>query len=204
MNIKIRAIKSKSQIIILEKVVPLFAKAGYSGISMRTIAKEVGLNPATIYHHFPDKQTLYIEAMSHAFARKTEKLLEALSMRGAPEQRLEGFCLALCQLVYEDPDFAKLIQREILDGDELRLRLLAQKVFVKCFSGLSGLCQELAPGYDAHLLTISILGLVIYHYHSAPLRRFQPGSSPEHEDPQVIARHVIGLLLHGVKGKGGV
>ena len=184
---------------ILEAAIPLFAKAGFNGTSMRDLAKEVGLNAATLYHHFKDKQTLYMAAMSHAFARKDEILSAALATAGSPEQRLTRFNAAFCQLIYDDPDFGKLIQREILAGDDLRLRLLVDKVFREFFTSLLSLCKELAPDYDPHLLAISIIGLMSHHYQMTQLRQHQLDSKPEHNDPKVVAEHVTRLLLHGVK-----
>ena len=188
---------------ILEAAISLFANGGFNGISMRAIAREVGLNAASIYHHFPDKQALYIEAMAHAFSGKAEVLSAALTTDTSPEQRLKYFVAAFCRLIHEDPDFRKLIQREILEGDESRLQLLAEQVFLDIFSSLSSLSRELAPGYDANLLAISIVGLMVYHYQTAPLRKFQPGSRPEHNDPDVLAAHVTRLLLGGLRESAG-
>jgi TetR/AcrR family transcriptional regulator len=193
--------KSNSKKEILETSISLFARDGFNGVSMRSIAKEVGLNVATIYHHFQDKQTLYITAMARAFARRAEILSAALETNVSPEQRLAQFTVAFCKLVHDDPDFGKLIQREILAGDAERLRLLAERVFKEFFTSLLALCRELAPDYDPHLLAVSILGLMSYHYQITPFRRHQLGSKPEHNDPQVVARHVTRLLLQGIKGQ---
>ncbi len=192
--------KGDSKTEILEAAIPLFAEAGFNGVSMRVIAREVGLNAATIYHHFQDKQTLYIAAMAHAFARRSEILSQALATDAPPEQRLKKFAAALCELVHGDPDFGKLIQREILAGDEVRLRLLAGQIFQEFFTSLLELCREIGPGYDPNMLAVSIIGLVVYHYQVSPLRQHLAGSKPEHNDPVVVMRHVTYLLLQGIKG----
>jgi AcrR family transcriptional regulator len=191
-----RAGKGKTE--ILEKSIPLFAEAGFNGISMRAIARAVGLNAATLYHYFPDKHALYIAALAHAFHSIGEDLSAALAADIPPELRLERFIHAFCRLVYEDRDFGRLLQREILTADETRLRHLAEEVFQVFFTALLTLCQELAPGFDPHLLAVSILGMIVHHYQSAPLRAHQPGRKPEHNDPRVVAAHVTRLLLHGI------
>jgi len=53
---------------ILSTAIVLFAKKGYSGLSMRQLAMAVDLSVAAIYHHFPDKNTLYLEAVRFAFS----------------------------------------------------------------------------------------------------------------------------------------
>lgn len=184
---------------ILETAIPLFAKAGFNGVSMRSLATKVGLNPATLYHHFQDKQTLYMAAMTYAFVEKAETLSAALRADAPPEERLKKFALAFCRLIHDDPNFSKLIQREILAGDNKRLQLLADQVFRENFSLLISLCVELAPGFDPHMLAISIFGLMVYHYQITPLRQHLTGSSPDHEIPEKVASHVVRLLLEGCK-----
>ncbi len=183
---------------ILETAIPLFAHAGFNGISMRTIAKTVGLTAPTLYHHFSDKQALYIAAIAHAFARKADSMSASLSTNENPQQRLKAFVHAFCKLIHDDPNFHKLVQRELLENDSSRLRLLAEQVFLDIFISLTALSKELDPDFDPHLLAVSIVGLVSYHYHCMPLRQYQPGSKEYHNDPEVVAEHVTHLLLHGV------
>jgi AcrR family transcriptional regulator len=195
-----QSIIPESKAKILEAAIPLFAEAGFNGVSMRSLATEVGLNPATLYHHFQDKHTLYMAAMSFAFARRAETLSVALSAEATPEERLKKFAEDFCRLIHDDPDFNKLIQREILAGDNKRLQLVARQVFYEFFTSLRSLCDELAPGFDSHMLVISIVGLVVYHYQIAPLRQHLLGRSPAHDFPEEVATHVVRLLLGGVKG----
>jgi len=186
---------------ILEKAIPLFAKSGFSGVSMRQIAKEIGMNAASLYHHFPDKQTLYVAAVQQAFATREFILSEILSMDIPVREKLHLFIKRICDFMQEDPDFSTLIHREILDGDgdETRLRLLAGHVFQKFFSAVISLAEELAPDKDPHLMAISIFGMVAYHYQTTPIRIFLPGGKPEHNDSEVVANHMTELLFQGLK-----
>lgn len=45
--------------IILEASIILFSSKGYAAVSMRDIAKAVGIQPSSIYHHFSGKQELF-------------------------------------------------------------------------------------------------------------------------------------------------
>jgi AcrR family transcriptional regulator len=179
---------------ILACAIPLFARAGFSGVSMREIARSVGLNAATLYHHFADKETLYRAAIREAFANRGRLLFEAMTASLPAEERLREFVVRLCRVMHDDPDFSRLLQREILDGDEARLRFLAEEIFGDIFGALTDLSRELFPARDPFLLAISIIGLAAYHYHLTPLRTYFPGAQPEHNDPQVVAAHIIGLV----------
>ena len=194
-----RPLNPKSKEEILAIAIPLFAGSGYSGVSMRNIAQNIGLSAAALYHHFPDKQTLYLAAMAQAFADKADSLKKILSSRAAPEKRLAQFITRLCEVVHRDNDFSILIQREMIDGDESRLQLLATEVYHDLFQGVTELCKELGHKHDPYLLAISIIGIVMYHFQTDAIRPYLPHSKKQHNDPQVVARHVTKLVLLGLK-----
>lgn len=181
---------------ILDVAIPLFAASGYSGVSMRTIAKQVGISAASLYHHYPDKQSLYLATMERVFADKSEGITSAVDKLGTTEERLYAFVESFTTLMANDPHFRMLFQRELLDGDEERLKLLANKVFGKAFKAMTELSTELDPDGDAHMLAISIAGLVLFHFETAPVRRFLPGNKAKHGKVKVIIEHVYGLLSH--------
>ena len=51
---------------ILRIAAPLFAVKGFSGVSINDIAEAVGGSKANIFHHFPNKQALYLAAIGSA------------------------------------------------------------------------------------------------------------------------------------------
>ena len=184
--------------VIIDKSIPLFARSGYAGVSMRDIAKSVGISGAALYHHYPDKQSLYVAVMGHAFSDKASGIQSALDNSGTSEQRLERFVISFTKQMANDPDFRALLQRELLDGDEKRLKLLAENVFVEPFNAIKQLAQEMALDCDAHLLAISMAGLILFHFETESIRRYLPGGLKKHNDPKVIAQHVISLLTEGI------
>jgi len=44
---------------ITEAALKLFSHQGYRGTSIRDIAREAGVSTGNVYHHFPDKETLF-------------------------------------------------------------------------------------------------------------------------------------------------
>lgn len=183
---------------ILAQAIPLFAMHGYSGVSMRDLSKVAGMSAAAIYHHFPDKQHLYLDAMAYVFEDKAKGITAVLDDRGTPLERLERFVVRFVELMESDPDFRALLHRELLDGDEVRLKLLAEQVFLGPFQAISALAKELVPDCDPHMLAISMIGLVLFHFETMPIRCFLPGSQVAHNDVNVIAQHVTRLLVNGL------
>jgi len=69
----------------------LFAENGYAAVSMRQIAREVGVQAGALYLYTPDKQSLLFDLMQ---AHMTDLLarLDPVGPAGLPQQQLEQFC----------------------------------------------------------------------------------------------------------------
>ena len=183
---------------ILAESIQLFSISGYTGVSMRDIARACHLNVGSLYHHFNDKQHLYLSALQQAFADRSIILLEVLESSEPALDRLMHLIDLLCHLLSKDQTFSRLVQRELLDADEVRLKHLAEQIFGKLSVALNRLCQELNPQLDPALLSHSIMGMVLYLFQSAPLRKKLLGFQIEHEQPEVISQHLQQLLCQGL------
>jgi len=183
---------------VLERSVSLFAAAGFHGVSMRDIAADVGVTPAALYHHFPDKEQLYLGVVAYAFEEKMGPLKAHLDGEGNAWEQLEAFITQLAGLLTADRDFLRLMQWVMLDNDEKRQRSLADCVFRDMFSELERLATKLAPQRDSHLLVASLMGMVIFPFEALPVQRFMPDYRGQLEAPEVMARHVVNLLRNGL------
>lgn len=179
---------------ILRRAAALFAEGGPDGVSMRDIARACGLNVGSLYHHFADKESLYLSAMQDALSGKTRELLELLDNDSPPRRKLLDLVDLLCRQLAEDARFRKLLQREILDGDRQRLQVLARTVFAPVTQKLLIICSEAAPNVDAFLLIGSLFGMCLQHFQFTPLRRHLPGYRKEYEQATVISAHVRQLV----------
>ncbi|MFO7921329.1 TetR/AcrR family transcriptional regulator [Rhodobacteraceae bacterium W635] len=74
---------------IREAALRLFAQHGYAAVSMRQIAREVGVQAGALYLYTPDKQTLLYDLMRDHL----DHLLGHWHVPdGPPEAQLEAFC----------------------------------------------------------------------------------------------------------------
>ncbi len=73
---------------ILDAAVQLFAEYGYHAAPLRDIARIAGIQAASIYHHFPNKQALLIEIMQTHLRHLNERLEYILRAYDDPLQRL--------------------------------------------------------------------------------------------------------------------
>jgi AcrR family transcriptional regulator len=83
---------------LLTKAVLLFGRHGYAGVSTREIAKEAGINQASIHYYFGSKRELYLGALDKYFneiAGERYAMLERAE--SAPPCKLEDVLRALIE-----------------------------------------------------------------------------------------------------------
>jgi AcrR family transcriptional regulator len=176
----------------------LFAKQGLAGTSMREIAREAGITQAAIYHHFPGKEELYLHAVRTLHREKLQGLSDVLMLQAPPPEKLRQLVLRMLELMDADPDFRHIYYREMMEGDEERLRELVDSVFADIMAALEPLMEEIAPHLDAQLTMMSLAGLVFHHLEVRKLIPLLPGGSDAKSRLPVLAEHISTLVLHGV------
>ena len=75
---------------ILAAAIQLFAEYGYHAAPLRDIARIAGIQAASIYHHYPNKQSLLIEIMETHMQRLNTALEHILKEYDDPQQRLHA------------------------------------------------------------------------------------------------------------------
>ncbi|MDD3224890.1 MAG: TetR/AcrR family transcriptional regulator [Clostridium sp.] len=103
---------------IFETSVKLFSKEGYNGVSMREIAKEVGIKESSIYNHYKNKEEI-LSSLFDYFAEnltayrpneeEIEKMLDYMSVEDVFKQliisfgkSLNGTLDAIARIIYTE------------------------------------------------------------------------------------------------------
>lgn len=73
------------------------------GLSLRGVAREVGIATPSIYLHFPDKSALVHAVLSARFAELQRAIYAAVSEASGPAEQLRAGCLAYCRFAIEHP-----------------------------------------------------------------------------------------------------
>ncbi|WEG72422.1 TetR/AcrR family transcriptional regulator [Vagococcus intermedius] len=73
---------------IIEKATSLFMTQGYKQTSTREIAIASGITQPALYHHFKDKETLYVEVIKELTTNVKESLDKLLSCKNYDERLL--------------------------------------------------------------------------------------------------------------------
>jgi AcrR family transcriptional regulator len=179
---------------ILETAINLFSMKGYSGVSMRDIAREVGISPPALYNHFENKEALYRAAVSTTFEDKSARLFAAMSASQEPLQCLQGFIEAITTEMQEDRSFHRLMQRELLDADEERLAFLGGFIFNKVQQPFIQLLEKLKPGCDADLLAEMIFGMAKQHFEMRPVRPYTSMNTVGERSAADVAGMMLSVL----------
>lgn len=101
--------REQRRLYILDTAEALFFERGFTGVTMEEIAQKVGLNKATIYLYFEDKDSLFFAIV----LRKVRMLQEIY--RNCAEQKIDGreksrrMGVAFFDFARENPDYFRLL-----------------------------------------------------------------------------------------------
>lgn len=183
--------------LILDKALTLFAAYGFDGVSMRTLARDVGINPATLYHHFRDKKALYDELLESVFGKFATRYVEILSRPGPAYDRMCSYIREFCVFASENTQFLKLVKRTQLDGDSLEVSLLAGPAVGRQTQLGVELMQELRPDLDSVMAFSMLHGVILHHYETqASNSKYYKHWDNRNTDPENVANLVIKLFLN--------
>lgn len=173
---------------LLEAAARQFLANGFAATSMRDIAADAGMQPGSIYYHFPSKADLLVAVHEEGLRRisdATESALAAVEGSG-PWDRLEAACVAHLTVLLEGGDFFRALMRNVpLDSDPSRghitgLRDRYEAIFTRLLQEL-----PLPAGTDRQDLRLMLLGAMNWSF-----TWYRPGGAT----PGEIARTFVGFL----------
>lgn len=124
---------AKTRQAILKTATNLFLQKGFSGASTRDIAKQIGITQPALYHHFNDKEVLYL-AVLNDFCAKVRQDINKMMRKPElqPEDRLYGIAKALLKHhplnIYDQYQAAK---RELSTNAQRKLDMLFMMDYIK-------------------------------------------------------------------------
>jgi AcrR family transcriptional regulator len=68
----------------------LFKARGYHGTSVRELAEALGIEPASLYHHFPSKQAILVDLFDRAMDVMQKDLHRAIAAGATPAAQLRN------------------------------------------------------------------------------------------------------------------
>jgi AcrR family transcriptional regulator len=152
MNQEERSERSREQ--ILAAALKLFSHRGYGATSVRDVAEEAGLSKGNVYHHFPDKETIFralLDQYFRALSDPDHPFLHALAQGTFPEN-LEQLGRATRESVERYRAYVALIYVDVVEFDGAHIRKFYEEMaerfdkFLKANEMDSAIRSKLAPG----------------------------------------------------------
>ncbi len=146
---------------ILEVSTTLFAKHGFDGVTMRTIAAASEITLPSIYHHFGNKEDLYKAVETEMYSTHAKSLLEQLQADLSAEERLRNFVHVMFEHLESNPDYLKLLQRNLVDGWEENQAFLVDLSLQTVMDELKVLLNQYSNGIGDGITPIAIFSLIL-------------------------------------------
>ena len=103
---------------LCDSFIKLFAEKGYSAVTMRALAEDIGCSPMTPYRYFKDKEEI-LAAVRAAGFRKLSERLEAVAADGAsPTQMAERAAKAFLDFARDEPNTYRLMYTNLQPDTE--------------------------------------------------------------------------------------
>jgi len=122
MNQEERSERSREQ--ILAAALKLFSHRGYGATSVRDVEEEAGLSKGNVYHHFPDKETIFRALLDQYFQAMSDPehpFIHALAHGTFPEN-LEQLGRATRESVERYRAYVALIYVDVVEFDGAHIR----------------------------------------------------------------------------------
>ena len=191
---------------LLDAAVVCFADDGIAATSLRTIALKAGVTPALVNYYFGSKVDLVDAFIAERMTPVAATLRAGLVAAGAePRALMAAFVRGMHDVVAQYPWWPALWVREVLNEkgalrDVLR-KQLAPQVAQLLAGALADAQQrgELAADLDPRLTVVSLMGLTMMPLAAEHIwRRI---FAADDIDRDVLLRHTLALLDHGLGGK---
>ena len=166
-----RSERSRQQ--ILDSALKLFSHRGYGATSVRDIAEDAGLSKGNVYHHFPDKETIFralLDRYFQAMSTPDFPFNRALANGTFPEN-LEDLGRAARDTVRDYREYVALIYVDVVefDGSHVRKFYATMADRFNAFFKAHGMEEELRSKLQEGLSPISAVMLatrIFYNYFS--------------------------------------
>jgi AcrR family transcriptional regulator len=181
---------------ILAAAWSLFASEGYADVSMQEIADAAQVNKATLYHHFGDKEQLFVDVLAADFGQLRQSIEEAVARDGSFRDQL----IAVADLLFlrsrtDSIRIMMLMHQHVSIMRRNKVNLHSPPPWAPLKPIFE---RELARGaiveHDLDLMMTSFFGMVIFQAQRA---RFMNAASTDEE----LAENIADLFLNGIRAR---
>ncbi|HEU4521817.1 MAG TPA: TetR/AcrR family transcriptional regulator [Thermoanaerobaculia bacterium] len=205
MNQLQRSEKSRKQ--ILDAALQLFSHKGYGATSVNDIADAAGLSKGNVYHHFPDKETIFRALLDRYFQAMSQPEFpfnRALATGTFPEN-LEALGHAARETVRDYREYVALIYVDVVEFDGTHVRKFYAEMaerferFMKAHGMEDDLRSKLQDGLSP-TSAVMLATRIFYNYFSIEILFGVKDHFGKNTDQ--IVNEIARILRHGMLRAG--
>lgn len=158
---------------LLDRSVVTFSKRNYADVSMRDIAKDIGVSTGTLYHYFPSKEELFCALFLHTAQSSAAEVVDAMCNLTTFEERLDrlfDYFLGRCEKMRRQFLFSADMLRNALPHKAQKLLQRWAAELERRLTGVLGLDAETGSAVFLFLAGSLYAGQVL-----PPSRDLEPG-----------------------------
>lgn len=183
---------------ILQHAESLYQSGGYSGISLQTLAEDLGLTKPALFHHFHGKQDLFFTMLLAMLEQRRIRIEDAIAGEVETKERLRAILRTMAECPFFDPMKFLTDERDKLSPEQQRDIELAFAHAIQ-----EPIARVLAEGVQRGVLRPHQPGLGVMVF----LNLMMLLPSPGHPNPRLAARdnlsdHIDELLTFFLQGVG--
>ena len=180
---------------ILEASEELFAEFGYTGTTVRHLAKKAGVNIAMISYYFGSKEQLFAELVEYRASFLRLKLQDIQKEITNPIEQIEKMVDVYIDRVMSQQNFHRILHRQIsLQGSELNESIIT--ILMKNVNEVRNIIEEgikkkAFRDVDIEFVTLTFFGAVAHFVNSSALTKKLlsiPGNKHINEYPEIQLR----------------
>ncbi len=191
---------------LIAAAVEVFAEHGPVAATVDEICRKADLTKRMAYHYFGSKRGLYAQALQHVYDQFFSLEISLSTMMMPAEELLSQLIKRYYDFLDTNPEFVRLLCFENLNqghvASTLHLHGKKSSIILALQLALEKGQQEgrFRKGIDVTELLTSIFGLCFFYFaNKYTMEQLCPEAPPTRERLEARVKHVVGLLLHGIR-----
>ena len=193
-------IRQKNQEAIIKAAEEEFARHGFKGTSMNTIAQTVGLPKANLHYYFTNKLGLYLAVLSNILDL-WDSTFNTLTVDDDPAEAMARYIRAKMEFSRRYPKASRIFAMEVISGGECLSEYFNQD-YLSWFRGRAAVFEawiaagKMDPVDPMHLIFLIWAGTQHYADFSDQIRRIN-GKRMTRADFALASDNLIAIILKG-------
>lgn len=180
----------------------LLESEGAAALSLRQLARHVGVSQAAPYHHFPDKNGLLAALAAEGFRRAASTLRAATLKHPTLERRVRGLMAGYVRFAQDSPELFRLMYGPVIQNKNAYPELV--DAASDGFEALAERVQEMIDDFglkelDTRLATVSLLGLNHGLAHLIVDDRGSPMLASTIRNDRTVIEHAANMFVRGFR-----